>query len=173
MFGVWGLRKVCGTIALLTGIVICLAGKHIWQFVHFATGFGLLMTIFLILLYPAFERQGFRMSWRMWLCYPLVIIFSSAFGFFLQHYPRGGCFWLGGWLAYIVSADLVYNVIFSFIPNTIFFLYWVFTVPSVAAMLYFLLRVKDWTKEDKTYHLLWQAPLFGGYLCGLSLGIFA
>jgi len=173
MFEIWNSRVICGTITVLTGIIISLAGKYLWKFVHFATGFGLLMTIFLIVLYPAYVRQGYRMSWPMWICYPLVPMFSAAFGFFLQHYPRGGCFWLGGWLAFLISSNLVYNVIFNWVPNSHIFFFWAFTIPAIVAMLYFLLKTTEWTKEDKTYHLLWQAPIFGGYLCGLSLGIFA
>ena len=56
MFGLWPLRITTFVITLLTGVIIAFAGKFIWKFTHFATGFGLLLTIFWILIYPAHVR---------------------------------------------------------------------------------------------------------------------
>jgi hypothetical protein len=124
----------------------------------------------MVLLYPAYVRKGYRMDWMLWICYPLTPIFSAAFGFFLQHFPRGGCFWLGAWLGYLGSANLIYNVFFSLVDKSFMFIYWILTISSVLGMIALIWKVK---KEDKTFHLIWQAPIFGGYLCALSILIFA
>jgi len=83
MFAEWPLRITTFVITLLTGLIIACAGKFIWKFTHFATGFGLLLTIFWILIYPAHVRQGYRVNWMLWISYIATIFLSAAFGFFL------------------------------------------------------------------------------------------
>jgi hypothetical protein len=61
--GLWYSKNICFAITLFTGLVICLAGKFVWKFVHFVSGFGLITTILLIVMYPAFVRKGYRMNW--------------------------------------------------------------------------------------------------------------
>lgn len=61
--GLWYSKNISFTITLLVGLSICLFGKHIWKIVNFISGFGLLMTIMFIVMYPAFVRKGYRMNW--------------------------------------------------------------------------------------------------------------
>ena len=106
----------------------------------------------------------------LWISYIVTTLLSAAFGFFLQHFPRGGCYWLGGWLGYLIAANLFYNVLFSFIETKYMIIFWLFTIAPIAAIVFLLWKVK---REDKTFHLIWQAPIFGGYLCALSILIYA
>lgn len=170
MFARLPLRLVLFFVTLFTGITIAIGGKFVWKFTYFSTGFGLLLTIFMIILYPAYYRKGYRVNWELWICYPLSLVFSTAFGFFLTHYPKGGSFWLGGWIGYIVSSNCIYNLIFNFVANTHMIVYWCITIPSVLTVVFLVFKFKD--KEDKTWHLIWQAPIFGGYLVAMSILIY-
>jgi hypothetical protein len=49
MFGRMPLRVVLFFVTLFTGITIAIGGKFIWKFTHFTTGFGLLLTLFMII----------------------------------------------------------------------------------------------------------------------------
>ena len=109
----------------------------------------------------------------MWVCYPLVPFFATAFGFFLTHYPKGGCWWLGFWLTYMFSTNVLYNLPFTFIHAKTMVYYWFVVAASEIAMLFFMWKTQAWTKKDKTFHLIWEAPLFGGFLCGVSWMIMA
>lgn len=171
--GLWYSKNICFALALLTGLVICFAGKPLWKLVHFISGFGLILTVLLIIMYPAFVRKGYRLNWQMWVCYPLCPIFALAFGFFLTHYPRGGCWWLGFWVGYLIGSNIFYNVPFSFIATQTRAWYWIIVAITEVGMLLLLLKTKPLTKNDKTFHLQWQAPIFGGFLIGLSWLIYA
>jgi len=109
----------------------------------------------------------------MWICYPLVPFFAAAFGFFLLHYPRGGCFWLGGWLGYLVAANILYNLPFSFIEVGTIWFFWIIITITELLTAFFMIKTQHLTKKDKTFHLLWQAPLFGGFLCAICWLIMA
>lgn len=115
MFGLFNFRITAFVITALVGLVIATIGKFIWKFVHFSTGFGLLMSMFFLALYPAFERKGYRVNWELAICFPIALLLSSSFGFFLMHYPKGGCYWLGGWIAYLIGANIIYDVIFNWV----------------------------------------------------------
>lgn len=155
MFGLFNFRITAFVITLVTGLIIALIGKFIWKFVHFSTGFGLLMSIFLLVLYPAFEHKGYRINWELGICFPMVLLFSGAFGFFLTHFPKGGCYWLGGWLAYLISANMIYDLIFNWVPTTTILWYWLITLSSVTVTVGLLVLTRKKTNHDLTYHLWW------------------
>lgn len=171
--GLWYSKNICFTITLIVGIIICFYGKFAWEFTHFVAGSGLVLTIMLTVLYPAFERKGYRIDWMLAACFPLAFFFAGMFGWFLTHFPRGGCWWLGLWLGYEVGSNVFYNVPFNFIKTNTLAWYWVIVALTEIGMIFLLKKTKPLTKRDKTFHLTWQAPLFGGYLLGICWLIMA
>ena len=114
-FWMFNWRIVGFIFSMLTGVIFLFAGRILWKLVHFITGFGLMLIIFWIILYPAYGKKGFRVDWMLWLCYPVTFIFSGLFGFFLTHFPRGGCIWIAGWAGYVVGANLIYDNTFAYV----------------------------------------------------------
>ena len=128
-------------------------------------GFGMILTVFFILLYPVYVKKGYRFFWALWICYPLGLFFAVSFGFFLTHYPLGGCIWMAGWTGYMIGANLIYNVLLNLIISSTTWLFWIESICSAVGLAYLVWKIK---REDKTYHLIWLTPVIGGYLCALS-----
>lgn len=164
-------RIIGFVFSMLTGVIFLFAGRFLWKLVHFITGFGLILTIFWIILYPAYGKKGLRIDWMLWICYPLTFIFSGLFGFFLTHFPRGGCVWIAGWAGYSVGANLIYDNTFAYIENSSMWVFWLITISC--ALLFVAIVWKIQKKDDKVFHLLWLTPIFGGYLCTLAFFILA
>lgn len=166
--GLWPNTNFCFIVTLFVGLTICFVGKAVWEFTNFVAGFGLGLTILLTILYPAFaEGKGYQMNWQMWGCYPLSFFFAFMLGVLLTKIPQYACWWLGFWIAYEVASNIFYNIPFSFINTNTMAWYWIIIALTELGALFFFVKTRKNFKHDKSFHLVWEAPVFGGFLLGL------
>ena len=107
------------------------------------------------------------MNWQTWVIYPLSFFFATMFGFLMTKIPQYACWWLGLWLTYIVASNVIYNVPFAFINTNTIAWYWIIIAISEILVLTFFIKTRPIFKKDKTFHLIWEAPVFGGFLLGI------
>jgi len=165
--GIWPSTTFCFIVTLCVGLIICFIGKAVWEFTNFVAGAGLVLTIFQTVLYPAFARKGYTMNWQLWICYPLSFFFAFMFGVFLTKVPQYASWWLGLWIAYEVACNVFYNIPFSFINTNTMAWYWIIIACSELGALFFFVKTRKNFKKDATFHLVWEAPVFGGFLLAL------
>ena len=135
-------RYVSFVACLLTGLIFTFAGRLLWKFVHFTTGFGLVLTIFWTMIYPAYKKKGFRVDWMLWIAYPVSLVLSILFGLLLSRFPKYGTIWVAGWIGYVFGANLVYDLIFTYIKTSHMFMFWFSSITCSLIFAYIVWKFK-------------------------------
>ena len=110
-------------------------------------------------------QKNYRIDWTLWLSYLLTLILSVVFGFSLTKFPKVGSICIAGWAGFIIGANLIYNLLFTYINNTHNYAFWLISIPCSLILALIVWKTK---KEKKVYHMIWLTPLVGGELCVLS-----